>query len=60
MHKQVSSRLSDGGSPGKLAQYTAIIADKGLNIPFRCRPERSFPGPRRSLPRELRGPLAGS
>ena len=32
MHKQVSSRLSDGGSPGKLAQYTAIIADKGLNI----------------------------
>lgn len=32
MHKQVSSRLSDGGSPGKLAEYTRIIAEKGGNI----------------------------
>jgi hypothetical protein len=32
MHKQVSSLLADGGSPGKLAQYTAIIAGQGLNI----------------------------
>ena len=32
MHKQVSSLLSDGGSPGKLAEYTQIIADKGGNI----------------------------
>jgi hypothetical protein len=32
MHKQVSSLLADGGSPTKLAQYTAIIAGQGLNI----------------------------
>jgi hypothetical protein len=32
MHKQVSSLLSAGGSPGKLALYTQIIADKGGNI----------------------------
>ena len=32
MHKQVSSRLSAGGSPGKLAQYTRILANQGVNI----------------------------
>ena len=32
MHKQLSSQLSAGGSPGKLAQYTRILADKGANI----------------------------
>jgi hypothetical protein len=31
MHAQVSSQLSAGGSPGKLAQYTRILADK-VNI----------------------------
>jgi hypothetical protein len=28
MHAQVSSQLSAGGSPGKLAQYTRILADR--------------------------------
>lgn len=32
MHKQLSSQLSAGGSPGKLAQYTRILADNGANI----------------------------
>ena len=32
MHAQVSSQLSAGGSPGKLAQYTRILADRGVNI----------------------------
>jgi hypothetical protein len=32
MHAQVSSQLSAGGSPGKLAQYTRILADRSLNI----------------------------
>ena len=32
MHKQVSSVLSAGGSPGKLALFTSIIQDKGANI----------------------------
>jgi hypothetical protein len=32
MHAQVSSQLSAGGSPGKLAQYTRILADRKLNI----------------------------
>jgi hypothetical protein len=32
MHKQVSSMLAAGGSPGQLAKYTRILAEKGLNI----------------------------
>jgi hypothetical protein len=32
MHKQVASLLSAGGSPGKLAAYTRIIANNGGNI----------------------------
>jgi hypothetical protein len=32
MHAQVSSQLSAGGSPGKLAQYTRILADQKVNI----------------------------
>ena len=32
MHAQVSSQLSAGGSPGKLAQYTRILADHEMNI----------------------------
>src|SRR3954449_7197898 len=32
MHKQISSLLSAGGSPGKLAQYTRILANQGVNV----------------------------
>ena len=32
MHAQVSSQLSAGGSPGKLAQYTRILERQGANI----------------------------
>ena len=32
MHKQVSSVLSAGNSPGKLALYASIVQDKGANI----------------------------
>ena len=32
MHKQVSSVLSAGGSPGKLASFTSIVAGQGANI----------------------------
>ena len=32
MHKQVSSLLSAGGSPGKLAKYTRLLANQGVNI----------------------------
>ncbi|MFL5725142.1 MAG: hypothetical protein ACJ765_04375 [Chloroflexota bacterium] len=32
MHKQVSSLLSNSGSPGKLAQYTRILADQRVNV----------------------------
>ena len=32
MHAQVSSQLSAGGSPGKLAQYTRILANQNVNI----------------------------
>ena len=32
MHAQVSSQLSAGGSPGKLAQYTRILQRQGANI----------------------------
>lgn len=32
MHKQVASQLAAGGSPGQLAKYTRILAEKGLNI----------------------------
>jgi hypothetical protein len=32
MHSQLSSELSTGGSPGKLAQYTKLIAEHGANI----------------------------
>jgi hypothetical protein len=32
MHRQVNSLLSNGGSPGKLAQYTRELATQGVNI----------------------------
>lgn len=32
MHKQVSSLLSDGGTPGQLAKYARAIANAGVNI----------------------------
>jgi hypothetical protein len=32
MHKQVASMLAVGGSPGQLAKYTRLLAEKGLNI----------------------------
>jgi hypothetical protein len=32
MHRQVNSLLSNGGSPGKLAEYTRKLADRGVNI----------------------------
>jgi hypothetical protein len=32
MHKQLSSLLSDGGSPGQLADYARQLADRGINI----------------------------
>ena len=32
MHKQVASMLAAGGSPGQLAKYTRLLAEKGLNI----------------------------
>jgi hypothetical protein len=32
MHQQLSSMLSAGGTPGKLAQYTKILADQNVNI----------------------------
>lgn len=32
MHKQVASMLAAGGSPGQLAKYTRLLAQKGLNI----------------------------
>ncbi len=32
MHKQVSSLLSNGGSPGQLAKYARALAEAGVNI----------------------------
>ena len=32
MHRQVNSLLSTGRSPGKLADYTRKLADRGVNI----------------------------
>jgi hypothetical protein len=32
MHKQVSSLLANGSSPGRLAEYTALLAQRGENI----------------------------
>ena len=32
MHKQVSSLLADGGSPGQLARYTQLLASRKVNI----------------------------
>jgi hypothetical protein len=32
MHKQVSSLLANGGSPGQLAKYAHALADAGVNI----------------------------
>ncbi len=32
MHKQLNSLLSNGGSPGKLAEYTRLLAERGENI----------------------------
>jgi hypothetical protein len=32
MHKQVASMLAAGGSPGQLAKYARMLAERGLNI----------------------------